>query len=78
MSADWIGLLQWPAMLASIVAAWLVGSEDKGRRNAGFWVFIAGNVLWVVWGWSTLAWALVAMQFALGAMNIRGMVKTEK
>jgi hypothetical protein len=78
MSADWISLLQWPAMLASIVAAWLVGSEDKRRRNAGFWVFIASNVLWVVWGWSTQAWALVAMQFALGAMNIRGMLKTEK
>ncbi|MBC7378102.1 MAG: hypothetical protein H7346_11820 [Burkholderiaceae bacterium] len=78
MSADWISLLQWPAMLASIVAAWLVGSEDKGRRNAGFWLFIASNVLWVVWGWSTQAWALVAMQFALGAMNIRGMVKTEE
>jgi hypothetical protein len=73
-----ISLLQWPAMLASIVAAWLVGSEDKRRRNAGFWVFIASNVLWVVWGWSTQAWALVAMQFALGAMNIRGMLKTEK
>ncbi|CAN5512653.1 hypothetical protein BH11PSE7_BH11PSE7_06540 [soil metagenome] len=78
MSADWISLLQWPAMLASIVAAWLVGSQDKGRRNAGFWVFIASNVLWVMWGWSTQAWALVTMQFALGAMNIRGMVKTEE
>ena len=78
MSADWISLLQWPAMLASVVAAWLVGSEDKGRRNTGFWVFMGSNVLWVVWGWSTQAWALVALQFALGAMNIRGMVKTEK
>ncbi|MBC7435896.1 MAG: hypothetical protein H7332_07495 [Bdellovibrionales bacterium] len=78
MSADWISLLQWPAMLASVVAAWLVGSEDKSRRNTGFWVFMGSNVLWVVWGCSTQAWALVALQFALGAMNIRGMVKTEK
>lgn len=74
---DWIGLLQWPAMLASVLAAWLVGSTRKSRRNTGFWVFLASNVLWTVWGWHESAWALVSLQVALAALNIRGVSKTE-
>ena len=37
-SSEWIDLLQWPAMLATVLAAWLVGSNRPGRRNLGFWV----------------------------------------
>ena len=46
-----LDLLQWPAMAATLLAAWLVGSQRKGRRELGFWVFIASNVLWIAWGW---------------------------
>ena len=74
---DFIGALQWPAMLATIAAAWLVASQSKRRRAIGFWVFLLSNVLWVVWGWSTQAWALVALQFALAALNIRGASKND-
>ena len=35
-----IGLLQWPAMVASLVAAWLVASSSERRRAVGFWVFL--------------------------------------
>lgn len=77
-STDWIDTVQWPAMLASIAAAWLVGSNVKGRRNTGFWVFLASNVLWVIWGIYTSGWALVTLQLALAAMNIRGLTKTER
>ena len=31
-------LLQWPAMLASLAAAWLVASASESRRAVGFWV----------------------------------------
>lgn len=72
-----IAALQWPAMLLSILAAWLVGSKVERRRYAGFWVFLASNVVWIIWGWSTQAWALVVLQLALGIMNIRGMKKAE-
>ena len=75
---DLISLLQWPAMLVTIAAAWFVASSIEQRRNIGFWVFLASNVLWVVWGWSTQAWALVVLQLALAAMNIRGALKTDK
>lgn len=76
-SADWIDFLQWPAMLATVLAAWLVGSNNKRRRNVGFWVFLASNVLWGLWGWHDGAIALIALQVALAALNIRGVSKTE-
>ena len=38
--------VQWPAMIATLVAAWLVASQSKSRRNWGFWWFIASNLLW--------------------------------
>lgn len=72
-----LDLLQWPAMLASVLAAWLVASNHAGKRNIGFWVFLGSNVLWVLWGWHTQAWALVVLQFVLAAMNVRGVRKTE-
>lgn len=73
-----VDFLQWPAMVASVAAAWLVASTRARRRNVGFWVFLVSNVLWVIWGWSTKAWALIALQVILAAMNVRGLKKTEK
>ncbi len=70
--------LQWPAMVVTITAAWLVASESAKRRNVGFWVFLASNVLWVIWGFIASAHALIVLQIALAAMNIRDARKTEK
>ena len=64
-------------MAASLLAAWLVASERKSRRNTGFWIFLASNVLWVTWGLHDGAWALIALQVALAALNVRGVSKTE-
>ena len=72
---DWV---QWPAFAASVIAAWLVASNQQGRRNAGFWVFILSNILWVTWGLHTSAFALIALQLCLAALNVRGLFKTEK
>lgn len=77
-SADWVGLVQWPAMLATVLAAWLVGSNSPTRRNIGFWVFLGSNLMWVAWGLHDGAYALIALQFALAALNIRGVFKTEE
>jgi 2-keto-4-pentenoate hydratase len=73
-----LSFIQWPAFAASVTAAWLVASNAKGRRNVGFWVFLASNVLWVVWGVHTQAWALIALQVCLAALNVRGLFKTEE
>jgi hypothetical protein len=73
-----LDLLQWPAMLASLGAAWLVASTHARRRAIGFWVFLASNVLWSVWGWHTHAVALIVLQVTLAAMNVRGLRKNAK
>jgi hypothetical protein len=67
-----LDLLQWPAMAVTVIASYLVASSSKARRHAGFWVFLASNVLWVVWGVHAKAYALVALQICLVAMNLRG------
>ena len=59
-------------MAVTILAAWLVASRSERRRYAGFWVFLASNALWVIWGWHAHAYALIVLQIALAAMNIRG------
>ena len=73
----WISWLQWPAMLLTVAAAWLVASRSERKRHVGFWVFLLGNLLWVVWGWQAAAYALICLQFCLAAMNIRGVSKND-
>jgi hypothetical protein len=67
-----LDLIQWPAMVVTVAAAWYVASTQRSRRKLGFWLFLISNVLWVIWGVHTRAYALVALQFCLAAMNIRG------
>jgi hypothetical protein len=75
---DWIDLLQWPAMAVTLYAGYLVGSKREGRRVFGFSMFVLSNLLWIVWGWHDEAWALIALQVGLFAMNVRGILKNEK
>ena len=75
---DLIELLQWPAMGASLLAAWLVGSRSAQRRLWGFIVFLVSNVMWVIWGWHDDAWALIVLNCCLAATNVRGIIKNEK
>lgn len=77
MSDTLLDAVQWPAMAVTLVAAWLVASTQKTRREAGFWWFIASNVLWIVWAWHTRAWALIALQVGLFFLNVRGAKKNE-
>jgi len=74
---DYLDLLQWPAMIVTVAAAWLVASRSPHRRAVGFWFFLASNVLWVAWGIHDRAWALVGLQFCLATLNIRGVYKNE-
>jgi hypothetical protein len=78
MSADaMLESLQWPAMAVTLFAAWLVASRSAKRRAHGFWWFIASNILWIIWGWHAHAWALIALQVGLFALNLRGAAKNE-
>lgn len=77
MDAEWLNLLQWPAMVVTLAGAWLVASSQEGRRRWGFYVYILSNVLWCAWAWHTSAWALIALQVGLFAMNLRGADRNE-
>ena len=69
---NFIDFLQWPAMVATLIAAWLVGSRQARRRNWGILCFILSNAFWIVWGVQAQAWALITLQVGLFLMNLRG------
>ena len=73
-----LNLLQWPAMAVTLVAAFLVGARHAKKRVVGFWTFIASNALWIVWGVHDGAWALIALQAGLAAMNVRAIFRNER
>lgn len=74
---DYINQLQWPAMIVTALAAWLIASQAKRKRVIGFWLFLLSNFLWVIWGWHDQAYALIALQIALAILNFRGIYKNE-
>jgi hypothetical protein len=74
---DYLDWVQWPAMLLTAAAAWLVASQSRRRRNLGFWVFLLSNLLWVIWGWHGRAYALIVLQGCLAVLNIRGAQKND-
>ncbi|RRV10827.1 hypothetical protein EGJ27_02755 [Pseudomonas sp. v388] len=69
---EWV---QWPAMMAIVLAAWLVGSKRAERRTMAFAVFIIGNLLWVLWGLHVEAYAVALLDIVLCGMNVRGFLK---
>lgn len=73
--SDALGFLQWPAMVATLAAAWAVASSQRGRRIVGFVVFLASNLLWSIWAVHTQATALLVLQLGLAAMNVRGLLR---
>ncbi|MFO7445420.1 MAG: hypothetical protein R6W90_03595 [Ignavibacteriaceae bacterium] len=72
---EWVDLLQWPAMLFTIIGAWMAGSQKQSKRMIGFWSFLGGNALWMAWGIYDDAWALIIVQVFLAFINIRGAKK---
>lgn len=74
----WIDALQWPAMVITVAASWMVASQRPARRRWAFWLYLLSNVLWVAWGWHTRAWALIVLQFCLAALNLRGARKNDE
>jgi hypothetical protein len=75
---NWLSLIQWPAMIVTVLAGWLTASTSDRRRKWGFWLFLGSNVLWVVWGVGAHAWALIVLQVSLVFTNIRGVRKNEQ
>jgi hypothetical protein len=74
---EYLNWLQWPAMVVTIIATWLVASLSRRRRTYGFAIFLLSNALWIAWGLFAHAYALIVLQLALILMNIRGWLKNE-
>ena len=69
--------LEWPAMAVTLAAAWWMGSKKADKRVIAFWMLIAGNLMWIGWGWGETAWALIALNVGLLALNVRGIMKND-
>ena len=74
---EWINHIQWPAMVVTLIAAYLVASLKKSRRQWGFWLFLLSNALWIAWGWYAQAYALITLQLGLALLNTRGVKKND-
>jgi hypothetical protein len=72
-----VNALQWPAMIVTLIAAWLVASQSRGKRTVGFWCFIASNILWIAWAVHDEAYALIALQVGLFVLNVRAVCKND-
>jgi hypothetical protein len=72
-----LNALQWPAMVVTLTAAWLVASQSTRKRTFGFWCFVASNILWIAWGVHAQAYALIALQVGLFVLNLRGVRKND-
>ena len=65
-------------MIVTVVAAWLIASQAKRRREIRFWCFLLSKGLWVIWGWNDRAYAVVVLRIALAILNSRGAYKNEE
>ena len=36
-------------MFVTVIAAWMIASQKKLKRNWGFWLFLLSNLLWIAW-----------------------------
>ena len=54
-----------------------MGSKKPGKRITAFVMLCVGNLLWIAWGWGEGAYALIALNIGLLALNIRGIIKNE-
>lgn len=74
---DDLSLLQWPAIGVNVLSVWLLTSQTKGRRHAGFILSLFSNLLWGIWGLYAEAFAVLVLQIALATLNVRGVRKTD-
>ena len=75
---NWLDYLQWPALIVTVMASWMVSVTQKDERKAGFWLFLLSNILWTVWGLFAHAYALVLLQCCLAIANIHGIIKNRR
>lgn len=74
---DYMEILQWPAMILTLLGAWMISTDKRSIRHKGFWVFLLSNVLWILWGMHVKAYGVVLMQIGLAIVNYHGLTRTD-
>lgn len=77
MEMSWLDYLQWPALVVTVLASWMVSVRHNSERKTGFYLFLLSNFLWGIWGLYVQAYALIALQICLSITNIHG-IKSNK
>lgn len=75
---QWLDYLQWPALIVTVIASWMVSVTKKDERKTGFWLFLLSNILWAIWGFFVDAYALILLQGCLAVSNVHGVIKNRK
>lgn len=75
---SWLYYLQWPALVVTVIASWMVSVTRRNEREAGFWLFLLSNILWAMWGIFADAYALILLQVCLSIPNIHGIIENRK
>ncbi|MBC7685914.1 MAG: hypothetical protein H7176_11885 [Bdellovibrionales bacterium] len=75
---NFFAMFEWPAMAVSLAAAYWMGSTKAKKRIVAFLMLIVGNLMWIAWGWGEEAWALIALNLGLMALNVRAIFKNEE
>ena len=65
-------------MAISLAAAYWLGSTKPQKRIVAFFMLIVGNLMWIAWAWPEGAWALIALNVGLMALNVRAIMKNEQ
>lgn len=63
----------WIAAGCGATGAWLVGSQRRSRRFAGFALFLASNVLWLGWSIHGHEWEVLAQTVIFTVTSVRGL-----
>lgn len=75
---NWLDLLQWPALIVTVIASWMVSVTQRDERKTGFYLFLLSNILWAAWGIFVDAYALILLQVCLAVANIHGVIKNRR
>ena len=73
-----LDVLQWPALVVTVLAGWLTSSSRRRKRLWGFTLFLVSNVLWIAWGYTDEAYALIVLQLCLAVTNTHGVLRNRR
>jgi small basic protein len=65
-------LIQYPAMVCTIVGYYFVSSKLENVRKIGFVVGLAGNIVWFTYAFFPIQWGLLITNAFIFVFSVRG------